>query len=1505
VATVGTEIGRAIIRVVPDTSGFGQTMKQQVDRSLSGIGRSMQATGASLTRSVTLPLAGAAAAIVRLGTDFEKNMSFVEGLVGESSQQIAEWSEQLIDLGPKVAKGPVELADSLYYVTSSGIDSAKAMEVVEASARAAAAGLGETGVIADTVTSVINAFGAEAYSATDATDILVAAVKEGKAEADEIAPVLGRLIPIAAAMGIGFEDVAATIAVFSRTGLDAAEASVSLNSIMSTLLKPSKQAQDALKDVGLSFQDLRDMAAKPGGLIEVMRLLDHEFRNNDEGLARIFPNVRAFRGVMNALAQDAGSVDEVFREVRNSTGDTDVAFQVASETIQFRFNAALSAGQGLLISIFEAMKPLIADGLLRLKSVLEDATDAWNGMSTGAQTFMLGASGIAATIGPSLIVLGGMLRLVGGLGLLLTPAGAVLTGLVLLGGALGSALTANEEFRDKFRGIVGSIKAGIERGDWPAVGRTIVLGIKQAIDGIQLTAADVVGRIAKKVFGDSGVAGSLSMHIERGDWASVGRTLAFAIGQALDNVDFSGMGDSITSAVVGLFENVNWSELGGSIGRGVIEALGTLATISGEFVDAFVQFLTSINWVDIGRAAVPAIIQLVLGIVDALTDPTVWYQALIAGGRWKTTLGVVVGFMFAPSRWVGGIAKALRKIPLAGRFLAWVVEGLSRIGTRIVEAGSNLFRAFGRGFTSAIGGGGQGIIGRLIQWVRDIPTWLSIYAGEFGRVAQSWMTAIGNWIGRHGPAQVVSAFRAVRQGIVNFLSSAGSWVLSGARRIVTALGNALRPMVSVVGRILTSVRNFFANIFSAIWTAVTNRMSSIANAIAKRTAGIRTTLARWGTNILTVVRNAWDRMWAAVSTRLSNIATRVRTGTTGIRTTISNFITTVRTAWDRFWTKVFNIASNIWDRITSGARRFANAFGNAIDRIKQAAAGPINWVINNVFNKLIQGWNNLVGKLGFDGLKVPRIQGISTGGSRGAGPHARTGGPIMGHRGRDKIQAWLTHDEHVWTPEEVRAAGGHDAVYKLRKAILKSKGGLRPEALLQVLGNGFIKPTGGDPTFAKGGAVNASSMKSSGFFQYVARLLRRMRSKRSVFEDFSFPGMGKAGGKFNDPLANLFYRQHPKFDWPGNPQTVQRFLRSVVGAKSKSSDPLKQQYGWTVYISRLIRRLTAGRPVKGDLSFSGSGRFARKYQDELMARLSTRVPGLFDGSDVMSLGSASARRRLLQALRKLQPKFALGGMVMAKAFARRQHGKPYIWGGVGPGGYDCSGYQSAIMNVLEGKHPHVRRFTTATIRPGAPGLAAGMGPRLGYSIGSYRGNPGHMAGTLGGVNVEAGGSPSRTKYSTGASGASHPRFTQRVHATKGGLGISLKKALKDWGLPFVSRAFDDIKANIPAGAIRGLVEGMTDKIKDSAFTVANLKKVTESALEGFRTGGPVLRDQAALLHKGERVLNKADAQVYERGVGGDINIRVFVGERELTDIVRVELDARNRQNRVLARKGAR
>jgi uncharacterized membrane protein YkoI len=134
---------------------------------------------------------------------------------------------------------------------------------------------------------------------------------------------------------------------------------------------------------------------------------------------------------------------------------------------------------------------------------------------------------------------------------------------------------------------------------------------------------------------------------------------------------------------------------------------------------------------------------------------------------------------------------------------------------------------------------------------------------------------------------------------------------------------------------------------------------------------------------------------------------------------------------------------------------------------------------------------------------------------------------------------------------------------------------------------------------------------------------------------------------------------------------------------------------------------------------------------------------------------------------------ATAGAAAALAWARRATPRPYGWGAVGPGAYDCSGAMSALVNVMRGRNPHSRVGGTGTFP--WPGFKPGIGP--GLSIGSFRGDPGHMAGTIAGVNVESSGSAGFRVGGT-ARGAGWHKFTTKAHlADRGGMFPSGTAAL--------------------------------------------------------------------------------------------------------------------------------
>jgi TP901 family phage tail tape measure protein len=444
----------------------------------------LKKVGTSMTRYVTLPILGVAAASVKMASDFEKSMAQIVGLTGTSRKQVAQWSDQSLEMSKTLPQGPQELADALYFVASSGVSASKAMEVVEASAKAAAAGLGETGEVANAVTSVMNAYGEETISAYEATDILVNAVRLGKAEAAEFAPVLGSLLPTASELGVQFHEVAAAVAALSRTGDTAALASTKVNAVFSALLKPAQQAEEAFQAAGTSSQQLQqDLIDK--GLIQTLIDLRDSVDGNVSSLARMFPNVRALRGVLGLTGKQVEANVEVFDKLANSAGLTNEAFAAVQDEFDTRFRAALSSLQVAAIQTGRVLLPILTS----ITDAVAGLADGFSAMPEGMQTTIVGFGLLVAAIGPAIkaaLFLHKNLKLL--FATLTSPWGIVITGLVLglvkLSAEMGRAETAAAALEGAMENLEATVQSLVTDGNVANFGKEI----QKNLDAIERSA---------------------------------------------------------------------------------------------------------------------------------------------------------------------------------------------------------------------------------------------------------------------------------------------------------------------------------------------------------------------------------------------------------------------------------------------------------------------------------------------------------------------------------------------------------------------------------------------------------------------------------------------------------------------------------------------------------------------------------------------------------------------------------------------------------------------------------------------------------------------------------------------------------------------------------------------------------------------------------------------------------------------------------------------------------
>jgi hypothetical protein len=230
------------------------------------------------------------------------------------------------------------------------------------------------------------------------------------------------------------------------------------------------------------------------------------------------------------------------------------------------------------------------------------------------------------------------------------------------------------------------------------------------------------------------------------------------------------------------------------------------------------------------------------------------------------------------------------------------------------------------------------------------------------------------------------------------------------------------------------------------------------------------------------------------------------------------------------------------------------------------------------------------------------------------------------------------------------------------------------------------------------------------------------------------------------------------------------------------------------------------------------------------------MPGYADGGIVVNFDPNPLVSTVRGVMSAIQEPATAGARALN--FARSQVGKPYIWGGVGPAGYDCSGFMSALVNVARGHSPYSRVGSTATF-PWA-GFAPGYGF---FTIGSTPnagGGIGHMAGTLMGVGVESTGgigvrvggsarSASNGLFTTRAhlatydqGGPLHPGFTLAYNGTGRTEWVSREQGGRYGGSPVVKITPGDLAGMRITGAVtvNGL-DGYIDGYVSEAFALAD------------------------------------------------------------------------------------
>ncbi|WP_405908750.1 phage tail tape measure protein [Streptomyces sp. NBC_00828] len=336
-----------------------QRQAQQVARAEAQLAAARNAQAARTAKNGLL--IGAALGIgVAQAISLERAMANVLTISQQiTSENVGAFTDQIVELSTQLPQTADQLAEGLYQIVSSGFDGADAMEILQVAAQGAAAGLTTSETSARALLGVLNAYGMSASDASDVMDVMFQTVNYGVISFEELAQQLGDVVPMAAAAGVGFDDMSAALAAVTLTGIPAAEAVTALNMLLTRVMKPTQDLKQAVKDLGY---ESAASAVEQDGLYVVVNKLNGAAGNTAEGIANMWKDIRATRAALALASAGGQNYANTYAGIASQVAraeSTQKAYALQTDTVTGQWQLASNQARALAIDVGRALLPAL------------------------------------------------------------------------------------------------------------------------------------------------------------------------------------------------------------------------------------------------------------------------------------------------------------------------------------------------------------------------------------------------------------------------------------------------------------------------------------------------------------------------------------------------------------------------------------------------------------------------------------------------------------------------------------------------------------------------------------------------------------------------------------------------------------------------------------------------------------------------------------------------------------------------------------------------------------------------------------------------------------------------------------------------------------------------------------------------------------------------------------------------------------------------------------------
>lgn len=467
------KVADLLVKIGADIDGFTGAVKN-MQNQLKDMGKKFTDVGNQMSLGLTLPITGAATAIVKTTADFESSMNKVKAISGATEDQFKQLEKQAMELGAATVFSASEAADGMTFLAMAGFEVNEIMDAMPGLLDlAAASGMGLADS-ADIASNIMSGFAIEAKNATKVADVLALAAASANTDVYQLGDAMKYAAPIANALGLTMEETAAAVGFMSDAGIQGSMAGTALRAGLTRLANPSKQARELMMDLGI---EIFDSSGKMKSLSEVIKILNSGMAGLTEeekaaAAATIFGQ-EALSGWLAVMGRGDEELSEFVKKLEESEGAAKLMADTMNSGLMGAWHELEGATETLAITLGQLLAPMI----LKVAEALTELVRWFTGLSSETQMIIMVMAGLVAAIGPVLVVIGTLMTV---LGSLTAPIVAIVVAVTSLIAIFSVLIVTNEHFREVVMVVWQSIKDFIV-----SVVNGIISFIRTAFDMIQ------------------------------------------------------------------------------------------------------------------------------------------------------------------------------------------------------------------------------------------------------------------------------------------------------------------------------------------------------------------------------------------------------------------------------------------------------------------------------------------------------------------------------------------------------------------------------------------------------------------------------------------------------------------------------------------------------------------------------------------------------------------------------------------------------------------------------------------------------------------------------------------------------------------------------------------------------------------------------------------------------------------------------------------------------------